>query len=72
MQRGTRILVTLAALGLAGCGANTTDRALSGGLIGTAGAVVVGAPVLGVALVGAGVGALTDRDQIDLGRPIWK
>jgi len=36
---------------------------------------MVGAPLQGAAIgaaVGAGTGALTDSDQIDLGKPLWK
>lgn len=72
-------LAVAALLGVSACGSSTTDRALSGAGIGAgAGAVgglLVGAPVQGAAIggaLGAGTGALTDEDQIDLGRPAWK
>ncbi len=66
------------ALALGACGSSNTDRGLSGAGIGAAGGLVagalVGSPATG-ALVGAAVGGatgvLTDRDQIDLGRPVW-
>jgi osmotically inducible lipoprotein OsmB len=72
-------LLLLPVLVLGACGTTTTDRAVSGGLIGTTvgvvGGLVVGAPLEG-ALIGAGVGTvtgiLTDEDEINLGRPIWR
>jgi osmotically inducible lipoprotein OsmB len=78
----TRYFLAPAALALllAGCGDTTTDRALSGGAIG-AGAGAVGSTVLGGSTIGGAVlggaagaaaGALTDEDDIDLGRPIWR
>lgn len=64
---------------LAACGSNPTDRALSGGAIGAGvgavGGAMLGAPVKGAAIgaaAGAGVGALTDKKQIDLGKPAWR
>ncbi len=73
------VLVCSLGLLLAGCGSSTTDRALSGAGIGAAGGAAVGGltggSVLGGALIGGAAGgaagALTDRDDIDLGRPIW-
>jgi hypothetical protein len=61
------------------CGTTTSDRAISGGLIGAgAGAAVgsmtgnagAGAVVGGVA--GAAVGAATTPDQVNLGDPVWR
>jgi len=79
---GLAITGLVIALGgtLGACGHSTGDRALSGGAIGAgAGAVgsaVLGGSALGGALlggaVGAGVGALTDDDDVNLGRPIWR
>lgn len=64
---------------LAACGSSPTDRALSGGAIGAGvgavGGAMLGAPVKGAAIgaaAGAGVGALTDKKQIDLGKPAWR
>jgi len=64
---------------LGACGNTTGDRALSGaGIgagIGAVGGLLVGAPLEGALIggaVGAGTGALTDRHQINLGRPIWR
>ena len=69
--------LTLVALGA--CGNTTGDRALSGGGIGAGvgllGGALVGAPMEGALIggaVGAGTGALTNRHQIDLGKPIWR
>lgn len=78
----TRTIVALASLAflLAGCGGNQLDRGLSGAGLGagvgaatgavTGGSVTTGA-ILGGA-VGAAAGVLTDRGQVDLGRPIWR
>jgi len=64
---------------LSGCGTTTSDRAISGAAIGAGigavGGYIVGSPVEGALIggaVGAGTGALTDPDQIDLGKPIWR
>ncbi len=48
--------MALAAMVLAGCGSTKEDRAISGGAIGA----------------GAGAGAFTSPNQIDLGKPVWK
>lgn len=73
------ILAAVALLGLSACGNTTSDRALSGAGIGAAGGAVagalVGSPVHGAVLggaVGAGAGALTDKNDIDLGDPFWR
>lgn len=63
------------ALMLGGCGNTRGERALSGGAIGAAtgaaGAAIIGGGVAGGALLGgaagAAIGAITDRDDIDLG-----
>lgn len=69
----------LSALSLTACGSSTTDRALSGGAIGAGGGaaagLLFGSPGTGALIggaIGAGTGALTDSDQIDLGKPIWR
>lgn len=72
-------LVALAA-GLAACGDTRTDRAITGGAIGAGagavgGALIGGSPAGGALIggaAGAAAGALTDRDDIDLGKPFWK
>lgn len=76
----TRTILALAVLLSAGaltaCGDTTGDRALSGGgigaIVGGGAGLLVGAPVEGALLggaVGAGTGALTSPNQIDLGSP---
>jgi len=64
---------------LSACGTTTSDRAISGGLLGAgAGAAVgslsgnagSGAVIGGVA--GAATGALTSPDQVNLGDPVWR
>lgn len=70
---------SLSLLALGACGSSTSDRALSGGGIGAGvglvGGALVGAPVEGALIggaVGAGTGALTDENDIDLGKPAWR
>lgn len=78
-MKPTRLILISSLLALAACGHTKEDRTVSGGLIGAgAGALVgsaVGAPGAG-ALVGAGVGAatgaLTDSENINLGKPWWR
>ena len=73
-------VMAAAVMALAGCGATTEDRAISGGALGAgvgAGAgALTGGSVLGGALLGgaagAAGGALTDQRDVDLGRPVWK
>jgi len=72
------ILTTLALL--SACGNTTSDRALSGAGIGAGvgavGSAVVGGAILPAALIGGAVGAaaggLTNSNQVDLGKPIWR
>lgn len=79
MAKITLSLLTVA-LFLSACGNTTSDRAISGAGIGAgAGAVggaLVGGSVAGGALVGGAVGAaaggLTDKNDINLGKPIWR
>jgi hypothetical protein len=71
---------TLAALGLSACGTSQSDRTLSGAGIGAAsGAVIsgvtggsVGTGAVVGAVVGGVVGATTTKDDINLGKPIWR
>ena len=72
-------LALAAIVGLSACGETKTDRALSGGAIGAgAGAVggaLIGHPGTGAVLggaAGAATGALTDEDDINLGKPVWR
>lgn len=80
-MKHTTLTVTLALtlLALGACGSSTSDRALSGAGIGAGvgavGGLLIGAPVQGAVIggaVGAGAGALTDKNQIDLGDPFWR
>ncbi|MFY8105756.1 MAG: YMGG-like glycine zipper-containing protein [Elstera sp.] len=64
---------------LSACGNNPKDRALSGAGIGaaagTVGGLMVGSPVTGAVVggaVGAGVGGLTKKEDLNLGKPLWK
>lgn len=65
---------------IAACGESKTDRALSGAGIGAGtgavgGAILGGDPVTGAVVggaVGAAAGGLTNKRDIDLGKPIWK
>jgi len=60
-------------IGLAACGTTQGDRALSGAMVGAGTGVVVGPIGAGVgAVAGAVAGYATDRDDIYLGRPVWK
>ena len=75
----TVAVLSLPLLILGACGNTQSDRVLSGGAIGAgAGAVggaLVGSPLMGAAIggaIGAGAGALTDKNDIDLGDPIWR
>jgi hypothetical protein len=82
MRRGIATCLVLAtvAIGLAGCGYNRGDRAVSGGLIGAGGGAAIAAVTGGSPLVGAAIGggagalggALTSGHDINLGRPIWR
>ena len=67
------IVAASAACALAGCGTQMGDRLASGAAIGAgAGVVAGGVGVIPGAIVGAAVGGLTDPDQINLGKPLWK
>lgn len=80
MKRFAIPVLALSMLGLAACGNNTGDRALSGAGLGAAGGAALGA-VTGMGIgtgaviggvAGGAAGALTDRGDVDLGRPIWR
>jgi osmotically inducible lipoprotein OsmB len=73
------VAAALSMMALSGCGTTTSDRAISGGLLGAgAGAVIgsvtgsagKGAVIGGVA--GAATGAVTRPDQVNLGTPVWR
>jgi hypothetical protein len=82
MRRGILAGVILAsvAFGVAGCGYNRGDRALSGGLLGAGGGAAIGALAGGSPLAGAAIGgaagaiggALTSGNTVNLGRPVWR
>ena len=56
------ILAAIASLAVAACGDTTEERAASGGLIGGAAGLAVGAPIAGAA-VGAGAGVVTEDED---------
>jgi osmotically inducible lipoprotein OsmB len=65
--------------GLSACGHSEGDRAITGGALGAGagalGGAMVGHPVAGALVggaAGAATGALTDSDDINFGKPIWK
>jgi hypothetical protein len=72
-------MAAVLALGLAGCGTSTGDRAVSGAGLGAAGGAIIGAmagaPGTGAAIGAAGgaaIGAATDPCDLDLGTPYWR
>lgn len=78
-----RNVTLIAALGLAlaACGADRGDRVASGAGIGAGTGAAVGAIFGGVgaipgALIGAAVGgaggAVTDKEDVNLGDPVWR
>lgn len=74
------LVLAAVSLGLAGCGYNRGDRAVSGGLLGAGGgaaiaAVTGGSPLAGAAIGGAAGaigGAVTSGHDVNLGRPVWR
>lgn len=80
MMSGRVLIFSAACVALTACGSSTSDRALSGGGIGASvgagAAAVTGGNVLGGAVLGgaggAAAGALTDEDDVNLGKPVWK
>jgi hypothetical protein len=66
-------MAMFAAALLAGCGTTTEDRALSGAGIGAGIGLLAGPPgvLVGAAVGGAG-GAITDPEDVNLGRPVWR
>ena len=72
-------VLALAEVSLGTCGYNPGDRALSGAAIGAGTGAVVGSlsgnagtgAIIG-GLGGAAVGAMTDPNQVYLGRPAWR
>jgi osmotically inducible lipoprotein OsmB len=80
LRHATIVIGSITVLGLAGCGETKQDRALSGAAIGAgAGAAaggLTGGSVLGGAALGGAAGAaggyFTDKNDINLGKPLWK
>jgi osmotically inducible lipoprotein OsmB len=79
MKRTLTAMALVGALGLAGCGYSTGDRAVTGGALGAAGGAaigaVTGAPLAGAVIGGVGgaaAGALTSPNDVNLGRPIYR
>jgi peptidoglycan hydrolase-like protein with peptidoglycan-binding domain len=82
MSRRTPILLALAVpLALGACGSDPAERGVTGAGIGAGTGAVIGALTGGLsiaggaligAVVGGGAGALTTKDQINLGEPVWK
>jgi hypothetical protein len=77
-MRHTMLVIALAGT-LGACGYSTTDRAVSGGLLGAGTGAVAGSlmgsaatgALVGGAL-GAGAGALTSPSSVNLGKPAWR
>lgn len=75
---GIAALMTVS-LGLGACGDNPMDRGLGGAGLGAGagalGGLLVGYPLEGAllgAVIGGAAGALTQPNQFDLGRPVWR
>lgn len=76
----TGLSLTALLLALSACGHTTSDRALSGAGLGAgagavAGAVTGGSAVTGAVIggaAGAAAGALTDDDDVNFGKPVWR
>jgi hypothetical protein len=73
------VIVAAVGIGLAGCGYNQGDRAVSGAAIGAGGGAVLGAiggnaglGALAGGAAGALTGALTSPNDINLGKPVWR
>ncbi|HET6159377.1 MAG TPA: YMGG-like glycine zipper-containing protein [Dongiaceae bacterium] len=79
MKMMTVASVLVISVGLSACGTTKSDRALTGAGLGAGagalGGALVGHPVAGALVggaAGAATGGLTDRDDINFGKPIWK
>lgn len=67
------VLLAGVAAVLAGCGAAEKDRAMSGAAIGAGTGVILGpVGVITGGAIGAATGALTEADDINLGKPLWR
>ena len=73
-------VLTVASLGLAGCGTQPGERTVSGAGIGAGAGAVIGAltgvSVLNGALLGAAAGGaaglISDPNKVNLGKPAWE
>ena len=82
MKKHNLVLVfAIAAVALAGCGTSKVDRTASGAGIGAGTGAAIGAVFGGIgaipgALIGAaaggGTGAVTNEQQLSLGKPVWR
>lgn len=81
MSKMILVSIATASLTLVACGADRGDRVASGAGIGAASGAAVGAIFGGVgaipgALIGAGIGgaggAVTEQNDVDLGKPVWR
>jgi hypothetical protein len=79
MKSISMALIVAMGAGLSACGSSKGERAITGGALGAgAGAVggaLLGSPAAGAVVggaAGAATGALTDKDDINFGKPIWK
>ncbi|MDX2234832.1 MAG: hypothetical protein NW200_10070 [Hyphomonadaceae bacterium] len=67
------LAVLAMAAGVSACGTVRADRTLSGAMVGAGAGAVVGPVGAAVGAVGgAAAGYVTDRDDIYLGKPVWK
>lgn len=74
------VMAAALSLALTACGNTAEDRGISGAGLGAAAGAILGAvtglSVLEGALIGTGVGGvtglLTDKDDLDIGDPIWE
>lgn len=83
-MKAAHLLAVSSIFALAACGETKGDRALSGAGIGAGTGAVIGAAVAGDpwdgaavgaavgAAGGAAVGAMTDSNDINLGKPAWR
>lgn len=74
-------LTSLCLLALAACGSNAVDRTGTGAAIGAASGAAVGSLFFGIGAIpgaligggiGAGAGAVSDEDDFNLGRPVYR
>ncbi len=62
--------LAVALFAMAACGSTPTERGVTGAGLGAAAGYAVGAPIVG-AVAGGAAGAFTEKDDINLGEPIW-